>query len=449
MRIDLPDPSLVVLDRASAARARATFAARHFMPTEVLSSDFCRGLVADDENDQAATEDAFAVLHFIAARRLRRRPAHRRRRHQRAARGARRPLVALAREHDLFPVAIVLDLPEAVCRERNRDRPDRDFGVARDPAAALAAPALAEGACSARASGASGSCVTRRGRGGRGRRARRCGPTGEPTRAVRRHRRRPRVPRRARRAARRARLRVAPACDPAGGPAGRVRRRLRRPRARAPRRAPARHGHGGGRDRDLPSRQSRHQARPQARGARRPDHARTGRVARAAGVRATRSSASRCASSWKVWSAMSCSTTASWSSPTPGCRSATRAAPPVGSATSRCSARRPVRPTSSGCPSGSSGRATTAVAPTVVYGHTPVAEPEWLNNTINIDTGCVFGGRLTALRWPERELVSVPARAGPTTSPPSRSSLQGRTRSARRSCSTSTTSRASASSRRV
>jgi len=45
----------------------------------------------------------------------------------------------------------------------------------------------------------------------------------------------------------------------------------------------------------------------------------------------------------------------------------------------------------------------------VVYGHTPVPDPEWLNNTVNIDTGCVFGGRLTALRWPERELVSVPA----------------------------------------
>ena len=45
----------------------------------------------------------------------------------------------------------------------------------------------------------------------------------------------------------------------------------------------------------------------------------------------------------------------------------------------------------------------------VVYGHTPVAEPEWLNRTINIDTGCVFGGKLTALRYPERELVSVPA----------------------------------------
>lgn len=47
---------------------------------------------------------------------------------------------------------------------------------------------------------------------------------------------------------------------------------------------------------------------------------------------------------------------------------------------------------------------------TVVYGHTPIAEPVWQNNTINIDTGCVFGGQLTALRWPERELVSVPAR---------------------------------------
>jgi protein phosphatase len=45
----------------------------------------------------------------------------------------------------------------------------------------------------------------------------------------------------------------------------------------------------------------------------------------------------------------------------------------------------------------------------VVYGHVPVVQPEWVNETIDIDTGCVFGGRLTALRWPERELVSVPA----------------------------------------
>ena len=47
---------------------------------------------------------------------------------------------------------------------------------------------------------------------------------------------------------------------------------------------------------------------------------------------------------------------------------------------------------------------------TVVYGHTPVERPEWINNTLCIDTGCVYGNKLTALRWPEREIVSVPAK---------------------------------------
>jgi protein phosphatase len=47
----------------------------------------------------------------------------------------------------------------------------------------------------------------------------------------------------------------------------------------------------------------------------------------------------------------------------------------------------------------------------VVHGHTPVAEPRWLNNTVNIDTGCVYGGHLTALRYPERETISIPANA--------------------------------------
>jgi protein phosphatase len=50
-------------------------------------------------------------------------------------------------------------------------------------------------------------------------------------------------------------------------------------------------------------------------------------------------------------------------------------------------------------------------AATVVYGHTPVSHPEWHNRTLDIDTGCVFGGALTALRYPELELVRVPARA--------------------------------------
>ncbi len=126
MRIDLPDPSLVVLVGASGC-GKSSFAARHFAPTEVISSDFCRGLVADDENDQAATADAFAVLNFIAGKRLAQprltvvdatnvQPA------------ARKPLLELARQHDLFAVAIVLDLPESVCQERNRARPERSFG---------------------------------------------------------------------------------------------------------------------------------------------------------------------------------------------------------------------------------------------------------------------------------------------------------------------------------
>src|SRR6478672_9550605 len=45
----------------------------------------------------------------------------------------------------------------------------------------------------------------------------------------------------------------------------------------------------------------------------------------------------------------------------------------------------------------------------VLYGHTPTPDPEWVNNTMCLDTGCVFGGKLTALRYPERVVVSVPA----------------------------------------
>ena len=126
MKLTIPEMSLVVLIGASGA-GKSTFAREHFQPTEVLSSDFCRGLVADDENDQRATPDAFDLLHYIARKRLAAgrvtvvdatnvQPA------------ARKPLVALAREYHCLPVAIVFDLPEKLCHERNRRRPDRDFG---------------------------------------------------------------------------------------------------------------------------------------------------------------------------------------------------------------------------------------------------------------------------------------------------------------------------------
>ena len=80
-----------------------------------------------------------------------------------------------------------------------------------------------------------------------------------------------------------------------------------------------------------------------------------------------------------------------------------------GSVTLRSTARRPVKRTSLVCRSVTIGLPSIGLG-MVVYGHTPVPEPEWLNRTVNIDTGCVFGGKLTALRYPEREFVSVPAK---------------------------------------
>src|SRR3954453_2236625 len=126
MKVIVPKLSLVVLIGPSGF-GKSTFARKRFKPTEVLWSDFCRGLVSDDENDQAATKDAFEVLHYIAAKQLR---AGRLTvvDATNVQRESRRPLVQLAREHDLFAVAVVIDLPEAVCHERNRSRPDRDFG---------------------------------------------------------------------------------------------------------------------------------------------------------------------------------------------------------------------------------------------------------------------------------------------------------------------------------
>ncbi|MFJ2929775.1 polynucleotide kinase-phosphatase [Streptomyces massasporeus] len=121
--LPVTDLSLVVLVGATGS-GKSTFARRHFKPTEVISSDFCRGLVSDDENDQGATKDAFDVLHYIAGKRL----AAGRRTVVDATSvqsDARRQLIDLAKQYDVLPIAIVLDVPEEVCAERNAARTDR------------------------------------------------------------------------------------------------------------------------------------------------------------------------------------------------------------------------------------------------------------------------------------------------------------------------------------
>lgn len=126
VEIRVPRLSLLVLIGASGC-GKSTFAARLFRPTEVVSSDHCRALVSDDEDNQIATRDAFDVLHLIVAKRL--------------ARGrltvvdatnvqhsSRRPLLELAERHHVPAVAVVFDLPEEVCVARAAGRPGRDIG---------------------------------------------------------------------------------------------------------------------------------------------------------------------------------------------------------------------------------------------------------------------------------------------------------------------------------
>jgi protein phosphatase len=126
MKITIPELSLVVLIGASGS-GKSTFARNHFQQFEVISSDFCRGLVSDDENNQASSKDAFELLHYITAKRL--------------ATGKltvidatnvqpedRKEYIKLAREYHFLSVAIALNLPEEICHQRNSQRPDRQFG---------------------------------------------------------------------------------------------------------------------------------------------------------------------------------------------------------------------------------------------------------------------------------------------------------------------------------
>lgn len=123
MNLTIPEPSLVLLIGPSGS-GKTTFAARHFLPTEVVSSDLCRRLVWDDDNNMEATPAAFRVLRSIARERLRLgrmvvidatnvRPA------------SRKPLVALARKHHRPAIAIAFELPLELCLARNRARVGR------------------------------------------------------------------------------------------------------------------------------------------------------------------------------------------------------------------------------------------------------------------------------------------------------------------------------------
>ncbi len=124
---ELKIPELALVALVGVSSGKSTFARKHFKETEVLSSDRCRALVSDDENNQTATPDAFELLYYLAGKRLRNglltvvdatnvQPA------------SRAELVRLAKEHHCIPVAIVLDLPEKVCETRNAARADRAFG---------------------------------------------------------------------------------------------------------------------------------------------------------------------------------------------------------------------------------------------------------------------------------------------------------------------------------
>lgn len=126
MEIKVPELSLVLLVGPSGS-GKSTFAHKYFEKYEIVSSDICRGIISNDENSQTATGDAFELLNYIIAKRLKN--------------GlltvvdatnvqteSRKKLVSLAREYHALPVAIVLDLPQKVCEERNELRADRNFG---------------------------------------------------------------------------------------------------------------------------------------------------------------------------------------------------------------------------------------------------------------------------------------------------------------------------------
>lgn len=124
--LKIPELSLVILIGASGS-GKSTFALKHFQSTEIVSSDTCRGLVSDDENDQTISAEAFELVHTMIRLRLKLgkltvvdatniRPEDRKR------------LVQIAREYHVLPIAIVFKIADRVCQDRNDQRSDRNFG---------------------------------------------------------------------------------------------------------------------------------------------------------------------------------------------------------------------------------------------------------------------------------------------------------------------------------
>ncbi|WP_315449786.1 polynucleotide kinase-phosphatase [uncultured Treponema sp.] len=124
MEIRIPKTALVLLVGASGS-GKSSFAKKHFAQYEIVSSDACRGIVSNNENNQAASNDAFELFYYIISMRLKKglltvadatniQP------------DARKKLISIARSFHVLPVAIVFDMPQELCENRNKERTDRN-----------------------------------------------------------------------------------------------------------------------------------------------------------------------------------------------------------------------------------------------------------------------------------------------------------------------------------
>ncbi|MCL1998674.1 MAG: polynucleotide kinase-phosphatase [Turicibacter sp.] len=125
-RIEIPELSIVALIGISGS-GKSTFAKEHFKETEVLSSDYFRAMISDDENNQTVSKQAFDTLYYVAQKRLELGgltviDATNIQKNSRAS------ILKLANSENCHAIAIVLNIPDRICRERNANRTDRSFG---------------------------------------------------------------------------------------------------------------------------------------------------------------------------------------------------------------------------------------------------------------------------------------------------------------------------------